>query len=96
MGLDAAMPFAGNVMITSCGESAAGVNLPGAGHPQTWSDCAKRDSTKTSVTSLKELQAPAAEAGQTLHTATNWLDSSTAQALWESGNEEKSHIKSQI
>ena len=50
------------------------VNLPRAGRPHKLSDRARRrlvrEATKTPMTTLKELQASAAEMGETLHTTT--------------------------
>src|SRR4029434_4843941 len=50
------------------------VNLPRAGCPHKLSDRARRrlvrEATKTPMTTLKELQASAAEIGETLHTTT--------------------------
>ena len=50
------------------------VNLARAGRPHKLSDRARRrlvrEATKTPMTTLKELQASAAEMGETLHTTT--------------------------
>src|SRR4029434_10363380 len=50
------------------------VNLPRAGRPHKLSDLARRrlvrEATKTLMTTLKDLQASAAEMGETLHTTT--------------------------
>ena len=73
------------------------VNLPRAGRPHKLSDRARRrlvrEATKTPMTTLKELQASAAEMGETLHTTT------VARVLHQSklyGREpllKKTHIK---
>src|SRR4029434_5025265 len=50
------------------------VNLPSTGRPHKLSDHARRrlvtEATKTPMTTMKELQASAAEMGETLHTTT--------------------------
>src|SRR4029434_5129037 len=61
-------------IIKKCKEYGTFVNLARAGRPHKLSDRARRrlvrEATKTPVTSLKELQASAAEMGETLLTTT--------------------------
>ena len=69
------------------------VNLPRAGRPHKLSDRARRrlvrEATKTPMTTLKELQASAAEMGETLHTTTFPPGSSPIKALWKRATVEK-------